>query len=517
MGELILEIKHIYKRFPGVLALNDVSLHLNKGEILSIVGENGAGKTTLMRILSGIYPYADYKGDITLDGRPFVAKNTRSAEKAGIAMIHQELNVELDLSVGENVMLGIWPKKKNQLVNWKLLHQKAKELLNTLNVSIETRITMRHLSASMQQLVCIARALAKNPQILILDEPTAALTENETENLMGILRMLKSKGISCIYISHKLDEVFDISDRIVTMRDACVVSEYFKADINPAKVIEDIVGRRIIQTPAKKEKNQDIEALRIEHLTVKHPYAANKNIIENVSFTLKKGEVLGLTGLMGSGRSELLKAIFGVFPRVHGDIYIGGHLRKISNTREAIENGICMLSEDRKFDGFVGSMNIRENITLSSLKKISSRAFINRNLEKKFARQFFEYLKIKAESTETNITTLSGGNQQKVILAKSLFTDAKILFLDEPTRGIDIGTKSEIYNIIQDLSQKGISLIVISSELPELIGLCDRFIVLCNGYVSAEFTSSNVTQNAILHAAAFGVWENKSETFGSTN
>jgi D-xylose transport system ATP-binding protein len=506
-------MKHIYKRFPGVLALNDVSICLNKGEILSIVGENGAGKSTLMRILSGTYLYGDYEGDIMLNDCLFTAKNARSAEKAGIAMIYQELNVEFDLSIGENIMLGIWPKRKNQLVNWKLLHRKAEEMLNILNVSIDTRITMRYLSASMQQLACIAKALAKNPRILILDEPTAALTESETENLMRILRMLKSKGISCIYISHKLDEVFDISDRVVTMRDARIVSEYRKADIVPARVIEDIVGHKIVQTSAKREKIPDTEALRVEHLAVKHPYAANKNIIEDVSFTLKKGEVLGLTGLMGSGRSELLKAVFGVFPKVRGEIFIDGQPYKISNTREAIKGGICMLSEDRKFDGFVGSMNIRENITLSSLKKISSKMFINKNLERKFARQFFEYLKIKAESPETSIITLSGGNQQKVILAKSLLTEARILFLDEPTRGIDIGAKSEIYKIIQELSEKGIGIIVISSELPELISLCDRFIVLCNGYISAEFTGSNVTQNAILHAAAFGAEMNKSGAY----
>jgi D-xylose transport system ATP-binding protein len=510
MSEHILEMKHIYKRFPGVLALNDVSICLNKAEILSIVGENGAGKTTLMRILSGVYPHLDYEGGIMLNDHPFMAKNTRSAEKAGIAMIYQELNVELDLSIGENIMLGIWPKRKNQLVNWKLLHQKAEEILNILNVSIDTRITMRHLSASMQQLVCIAMTLAKNPKILILDEPTAALTESETENLMRILRMLKSKDISCIYISHKLDEVFDISDRIVTMRDARVVSEYLKEDIVPAKVIEDIIGRKILQTLVKKERIRDIETFRIEHLAVKHPYATNKNIIEDVSFSLKKGEVLGLTGLMGSGRSELLKAVFGAFLRVRGDIYIDGQWCKIASPQEAIENGICMLSEDRKFDGFVGSMNIRENITLSSLKKISSKTFINKKLEIKLARQFFDYLKIKAKSPETNIITLSGGNQQKVILAKSLLTEARVLFLDEPTRGIDIGTKGEIYKIIQELSEKGISIIVISSELPELISLCDRFIVLCNGYISAEFTSSNVSQNAILHAAAFGDRINKS-------
>jgi D-xylose transport system ATP-binding protein len=510
MNERILEMKHICKRFSGVLALNDVSIHLYKGEILSIVGENGAGKTTLMRILSGVYPHGDYEGDITLNDHLFMAKSTRSAENAGIAMIYQELNVELDLSIGENIMLGSWPRKKNQLVNWRLLHQKAEEALNILNVFLDTRMTMRYLSASMQQLVCIAKALAKNPQVLILDEPTAALTEGETENLMKILRMLKCKGISCIYISHKLDEVFDISDRVVTMRDARIVCEYLKADIIPAAIIEDIVGHSLVQSSVDKEKIQDTEILRIEHLAVKHPYAANKNIISDVSFSLKKGEVLGLTGLVGSGRSELLKAVFGVFPKVRGNIYIDGQSCKINNTRDAIENGICMLSEDRKFDGFVSTMNIRENITLSSLKKISFKTFIKGKLEKMLARQFFEYLKIKAESPETSIITLSGGNQQKVILAKSLLTEARILFLDEPTRGIDIGTKNEIYKIIRDLSQKGIGIVVISSELPELISLCDRFIVLCNGYVGAEFTGANITQNMILHAAAFGDRANES-------
>jgi D-xylose transport system ATP-binding protein len=508
MNELVLEMKRISKRFPGVLALNDVSIHLGRGEILSIVGENGAGKTTLMRILAGVYPHGSYDGEILLNDRPFIAKNTRDAEKAGIAMIYQELNVELDLTIGENILLGNWPKKKNQLVDWKKLHAKAREALSVLDVSLNTRISMRYLNASLQQLVCIARALAKDPHILILDEPTAALTETETENLMKILRQLKSKEISCIYISHKLDEVFDISDRVVTMRDACVVSEYSKEDIVPEKVIEDIVGRKIVTAREARERNFSGEALRIENFVVKHPYTANKNIIEDVSISLKKGEVLGLTGLVGSGRSELLRAIFGVLPKVRGDVYIDGQLCQIHETKDAIEQGICMLSEDRKFDGYVSTMNIRENMTLSSLKKVSQRTFINRNLEKKLARQHFDYLKIKAASPEISIVTLSGGNQQKVIIAKSLLTDAKILFLDEPTRGVDVGTKNEIYKIIGDLSRKGISIIIISSELPELIGLCDRFIVLCNGYISAEFSSANVSQQAILHAAAFGGQQN---------
>jgi ABC-type sugar transport system ATPase subunit len=505
MNERLLDMKRIFKRFPGVLALNDVSISLDKGEILSIVGENGAGKTTLMKILSGSYPYGTYEGEITIQGDTFTAKNTHQAEDTGIAMIYQELNVELDLSVGENIMLGHWPKGKYSFVDWKTLHQRAKSALDLLNVFIDTKTSMRGLNSSMQQLVCIARAMVKNPQILILDEPTAALTEGETANLMKILRQLKEDGISCIYISHKLDEVFDISDRVITMRDARVVSSYLKKDIVPEKIIEDMVGHKVESTKTGKVKTLSEEILKIEHFAVKHPYAFKKNIIEDVSFTLKKGEVLGLTGLVGSGRSELLLSIFGVLPKIKGEVFIGGKPRVINRSTDAINNGICMLSEDRKFNGFVGTMNIRENMTLSSLGKISKRTFIDRKKEKNLAKQYFDYLKIKAKSPDTSIITLSGGNQQKVILAKSLITEAKILFLDEPTKGIDVGTKAEIYKIIEELADKGIGIIVISSELPELIGLCDRFIVLCNGHISAEFTSGNVSQKAILHAAAFGM------------
>jgi len=504
MNEIILQMEHIYKRFPGVLALNDVSIELGKGEILSIVGENGAGKSTLMKILAGSYAHGSYEGKIVLNNKMFTAKNSRAAENAGIAMIYQELNVELDMSIGENILMGDWPRKYTGFVDWKKTHKKAIDVLQTLNVSIDTHMNMRNLNASMQQLVCIARALVRNPKILILDEPTAALTESEAKNLMSVLRNLKTQGISCIYISHKLDEVFDISDRVITMRDACIVSTYAKSEIVPDKIIEDMVGRRVDQTVKKNIFYSDNEALRIEHFRVRHPYASHKNIIEDVSFHVKKGEVLGLTGLVGSGRSELLKAIFGAFPKADGQVFIDGKLCKISSPEDAIEKGICMLSEDRKFDGFVGSMNIRENMTLSSLKKISSKSIINSKLEIKLALKYFDYLKVRSRSTENNITTLSGGNQQKVILAKALLTEAKILFLDEPTRGIDVGAKSEIYKIISELTEKGMSIIVVSSELPELISLCDRFIVLCNGKISAEYTAENISQNAIIHAAAFG-------------
>ena len=504
MGETILEMKNMFKRFPGVLALNDVSITLQKGEIVSIVGENGAGKSTLMKILSGAHPFGSYEGDIFLNGKKFVAKSIYDAEKVGISMIFQELNVELDLSVGENIMLGHWPRKKIGLVDWPVLHKNAKEALAMLDLSIDTRVSMRNLSTSLQQLVCIAKALIRKPKILILDEPTAALTDSETKLLMNILQKLKSDGISCIYISHKLEEVFDISDRVIAMRDARYISEYAKADIVPEQVIEDMVGRKVNTKETGEDKVFEQEVLRVENFKVKHMYATDKNIIEDVSFSLNRGEILGLAGLVGSGRSELLKAVFGVLPKTAGKVYLGGKPCNIGNAKDAIANGICMLSEDRKTDGFVGTMNIRENMTLSSLKKISRKTFVSRKLEKSLARKYFDYLNVKSNSIEAPIITLSGGNQQKVILAKLLLTEAKVLFLDEPTRGIDIGAKAEIYKIIRELTEQGISFVIISSELPELLRLCDRFIVLSNGYVGAEFKGKQVTQNDILHAAAFG-------------
>lgn len=498
----LLEMKNITKKFPGVVALNDVNIGLMDSEILSICGENGAGKSTLMKILSGEYAYETYSGEIILDEKQLKLTSIGVAEKSGIAMIYQEISVELDLTVAENIMLGIMPKTPLGFVDWKKTREIAREILESLNVDLNVNLTMRALSSSIQQLVCIARALVRKPKILILDEPTSALTESETGHLLEILHGFKEKGISCIYISHKLDEVFRISDRVIVMRDARVVSDYPRNKIEPTKIIEDMIGRRMdAMYPSMSDRTIGDEVLRIENFTVPHPSAA-KYIISNASFSVRKGEVLGLAGLVGSGRSELLRAIFGALPKKDGEVYIDGKLCNISIPTDAIANGLGLLTEDRKKDGIVGTMDIGENMTLSIFKKIAKFAFIRSSKEKEYISRFFSDLKIKAPSAKTNILNLSGGNQQKVVLAKSLLTDMRVLFLDEPTRGIDVGTKSDIYKIIKELSERGLSIVMISSEYPELLAMCDRFVVIGNGRIVGELDKKDASEAVIIRMAS---------------
>ncbi|MGI6174681.1 MAG: sugar ABC transporter ATP-binding protein [Christensenellales bacterium] len=515
VSEKRLHMKHVTKAFPGVVALNDVSIELNRNEILSIIGENGAGKSTLMKVLSGTYPHDSYSGEIIVDGRPVQLKNAQDSEREGIAMIYQELNIQLDMTVEENIMLGCWPKYKSGLIDWKTIRKKAHDALAMLNVDLDTGLKMRNLNASLQQLVCIARALVRDPSILILDEPTAALTQEEAASLLSIIRNLKQGCISCIYISHKLDEVFDISDRVVVMRNGCVVSEYKKEEIEPGRIIQDMIGREVDQMYPKSTREFGEEVLRVEDLYVPHPYAPGKNLIDGVSFSVRKGEVLGLAGLVGSGRSELLRALYGALPKLSGDVYIEDQKCSIAQPRDAIAAGMFMVTEDRKSDGFVGTMSIKHNMTLSIFKKISKATFLNRHAENRIAQKFFDYLAIKAPGLDTNMMTLSGGNQQKVILSRALATDMKVLLLDEPTRGIDVGAKSEIYKIIDELAGQGMSIIVISSEMPELISICDRFVVLSNGKLVAQMLKSEVSETKLLHASALGA-ETTSKKIQST-
>jgi D-xylose transport system ATP-binding protein len=498
----LIEMRGITKTFPGVVALNDVSIDLRSGEILSLVGENGAGKSTLMKILSGDYPHGSYGGEIIMEGVPLRISSPGYAEKAGIAMIYQHIHVELDLPVAENIFLGILPQRMG-FVNWKRNRLAARKALDRLKVRVDPDDIMRNLSTSTQQLVCIARALVRNPKVLILDEPSSALTESETRNLLDILNKLRESGISCIYISHKLKEVFEISDRVVVMRDARYVRTYYKGGIDSRMVVEDMIGHRIDSMyPSMEGREISQEVLRIENFKVQHPSSAAKNIIEDVSFTLHKGEVLGLAGLVGSGRSELLRAIFGAMPHRSGKIFIEGKEHNIPNTRTAIRKGIGFLTEDRKKDGFVDTMNIEENMTLSILKDIARAFFIDKRVEDKKVRHYFDMLKIKAPSVKTQIINLSGGNQQKVVLAKSLLTNMKILFLDEPTVGIDVGAKAEIYKIIKNLAESGLSIVMVSSEYPELLAMCDRFVIIANGYVAGELLKSDASETAILHMAS---------------
>ncbi len=501
-NNVVLSVQNVTKRFTGTIALKDVSIHLYENEILAILGENGAGKSTLMKILSGRYPCNEYEGTIICDGKECKFYSTSDAEAAGIAMIYQELNLELDLTVAENIMLGNLPKNRFGFVDWKKTEEIAKEALAKLNADIDVNVTVRSLSPSMQQLVCIARALVRNPKILILDEPTSVLTEKETRNLLSILRELRDQGLSCIYISHKLDEVFELCDRIIVLRDGHYINTYHKKDgYNSGKIIEDMIGRKLEVMYPTVEKEIGDEVLRVENFKVSHPYSFGKNIIEDVSFSLRKGEILGLAGLVGSGRSELLNAIFGVIPKVSGKVFLEGREIDIRNPWDAIRFGIGLLTEDRKKNGFVGTMSIKHNMTLTVLKAIKRLLFVDFRKENALARRYFDALSVKAPDMDTLITSLSGGNQQKVILAKWLMTDLKVIFLDEPTRGIDVGTKAEIYKLIGEMAKKGISIVMISSELPELIAMCDRIIVLGRGRVQGELPRGEATEVRVLQIA----------------
>ena len=501
--KVVLKCENIVKKFQGTIALKSVSLELYHNEILAVMGENGAGKSTLMKILSGSYSKNSYEGDIILNGEKCKFGTPADSENKGIAMIYQELNIELDLSVTENVLLGRLPKNKLGFIDWSKAKKITKEALAKVGANFDINVTLRSLSPSMQQLVCIARALVRNPKVLILDEPTSVLTETETAKLMDILRKLKAEGISCIYISHKLDEVFEISDRMVILRDGCNISEYKKDNGYDSKVvIEDMIGRNLDVMYPTCEKTIGEEVLRIENFKVPHSFAVGKNILDDVSFNLRAGEILGLSGLVGSGRSELINALFGVVPKKNGKVFVNGKEVNINSPKDAKKYGIGLLTEDRKKNGFIPPMTIRENMTLTVLKQLTKKVFIDKAKEKVLVKKYFDTLRVKAPSMETRITSLSGGNQQKVILAKWLLTDLKIILLDEPTRGIDVGTKADIYKLIQDLASKGIAVIMVSSELPELIAMCDRFVVLGKGKVQKIMDKSEANEVTILKASS---------------
>jgi ABC-type sugar transport system ATPase subunit len=497
----VLEMKHITKKFYALTALSDVSIDLYKGEVLGIVGENGAGKSTLMKILSGSYPANSYDGEVIVNGETQRFFITADAEKAGIEMIYQEISLMNDLSVAENILLGRLPQSRIKgFIDWGKVNQEARAALSYVGLELDINEMVRKLSTSQMQLLSIAKALYRKPKILVLDEPTSALTESETHRLMEIIESIKKQGISCIYISHKLDEVFNLTDRIIVLRDGNVISTYEKRDIVPDKVIEDMVGRKVENRYPKVHVSLGEEIFRVDNLTVPSN-VIEKNRIENVSFMVRSGEILGLGGLVGSGRSELVNALFGGIRKTSGDIYIDSELVQIEKPADAIEHRIGLLTEDRRASGFVGTMNIRENISLASLEKISSKGFLNKKEEVRLTGEQFTALRVKAPGLETSILNLSGGNQQKVVLGKWLMSDVRILFLDEPTRGIDVGTKVELYNIMFKLAQKGVAIVMISSELPELMAVCDRFIVLCEGRVTGHFEHEDITEELFIKAA----------------
>jgi len=497
----LLEMRNIVKEFPGVRALDGVSFTLDPGEFHSLVGENGAGKSTLMKVLSGVYPYGTYEGEILVDDQVRRFGGIRDAENAGVSIIFQELSLVKELTVGENIFLGSAPSKLG-VINWSELYHRAGNLLKDLHLSIDPRTLVGDLGIGQQQLVEIAKALSKNARILVLDEPTAALTESEVATLFAILRKLRERGVGMIYISHKLDEVFEMSDRITVLRDGRTISTDHAIDLNKSAVIAAMVGREVGDIFPKAQHDFGEVALSVEHLTTYSTDAADKKLVDDVSFFVHKGEVLGIAGLMGSGRTEMLMTIFGAWRgRSSRSIKVEGRDVVVTSPRDAIRHGIGFVTEDRKRFGLILDQTILENMTLAGLRTISGRYITDSTREAVAVRGPIESLRVKAPSPLTVTNTLSGGNQQKVVLGKWLLTNPKILFLDEPTRGIDVGAKQEIYAEINKLAKLGLAIVLVSSELPEVLGLSDRVIVLHEGKLTGEFIRSEATPEKVMAAA----------------
>jgi D-xylose transport system ATP-binding protein len=491
----------ITKSFPGVKALDGVSFELNQGEIHALVGENGAGKSTLIKILAGVYPFGEYGGHILLGASPLHFKSVGDSEQAGIAVIYQELSLVKELSVAENIFLGREPRRFG-VINWEDLYGRAQKLLDSLHLAIDPLTPVRHLGIGQQQLVEIAKALSQNARIVVLDEPTAALTDAEVETLFGILNDLRARRVAMIYISHKLDEVFRISDRITVLRDGKTIDTTATSETDEADVITKMVGRAVDQIFPESKHDRGEVIFEVRDFTVEDPSVPGKLLVDRAGFTARKGEVLGIAGLMGSGRSELLMAIFGAHAgRKGGQTFVNGREVRINNPNEAIANGIGFVTEDRKRYGLILDQTILRNITLAGLRRISGRFITNEDAEAAAGERAAAELRVKANSVFTVVGTLSGGNQQKVVLAKWLLTNPRVLFLDEPTRGIDVGAKQEIYAQINQLAESGLAIVLVSSELPEVLGLSDRVMVLHQGRITGEFTRSEATPEAVMSCA----------------
>lgn len=502
MSDHILEMRSITKEFPGVKALNGVNLRVKRGQIHAIVGENGAGKSTLMKVLSGIYPHGSYSGDIIYEGKVCEFRDISESERLGIVIIHQELALSPYLTISENIFLGN-ERQKNGIINWRETHEKAKRLMRRVGLTIDHTALVKDIGVGHQQLVEIAKALSKDVKLLILDEPTAALNDEDSESLLNLLEELnREQGIACIIISHKLNEVTRIADEITVIRDGSTIETLVKGrdEISESRIIKGMVGRELLDRFPKRTPNIGDVAFEVKNWIVHDPLDESRVKIKNVSFTVRRGEIVGIAGLMGAGRTELAKSIFGhsYGKHIRGEILKDGKAVNLATVNQAIAAGLAYLTEDRKNDGLVLIDDIRRNITLASLEKISRRGIVNINEEIHIAEGYREKLLIKSPDIYQNTGNLSGGNQQKVIIAKWLFSEPDVLFLDEPTRGIDVGAKYEIYTIINRLADQGKCVVVISSELPELLGISDRIYVMNEGEFVGELPIQEACQESIM-------------------
>jgi ribose transport system ATP-binding protein len=496
----MLEIKFVSKRFPGVRALHDVSFGVGHGEVHALIGENGAGKSTLMKILSGVY--TDYEGEVLLDGQPLTLGGPREAQRRGIAIIHQELNLIPELTVAENIFLGREPRTGAGLLDVTRMEQESRSLLNRLNLAIPPDRPVKWLRVGEQQLVEVAKALSLDARLLILDEPTSALSQAEIDRLFTVIAALKDHGVTMIYISHKFDEIFRIADRVTVLRDGECIGTRSIAEADQQSLIRMMVGRSLSDLFPKEVATVGEEALRVEHLDLL-PGRGGGRTLSDISFTLRRGEILGIAGLMGAGRTELLETLYGVHSaqRVHGRIEIAGQEQRITSPRDAIRAGLAFVTEDRKTQSLILKLSVAHNLTLAALHRFLRFNVVKSREENDAVERSIEQLRIKTPSSNIDVDKLSGGNQQKVALAKCLLTRPRVLLLDEPTRGIDIGAKVEIYGLISRLAQEGAAVVIASSELLELLAMCDRIIVLCEGRLTAELSRSEATQERIMEAA----------------
>lgn len=493
MSQYILEMQEITKTFPGVKALSDVSFNVTHGEVHALVGENGAGKSTLMKVLNGVIQANS--GTILIDGKPVVFRGTKAAQASGISLIHQEFNLVNTLSVAENIYLGFLRTGKAGLIAWKRVRRESEELIKRLGFDFSVKEKVENLSVAEKQLVEIAKALSVNARIIAMDEPTSALTKNETERLFEIIRSLKSDGITVIYISHKLEEVFAICDTVTVLRDGHIIDTRAVLETNHAEVISKMVGRPVeMSFPGRSVAVQPEVVLEVVDV-------ACAGFVKDVSFTLHKGEILGIAGLVGSGRTELVEAIFGARKLHTGDIFIRGRKVRIRNTADGKSCSMGLVTEDRKETGLALHYTLSDNVIITNLKRVTKRLFVNKGLSQSQVERYVQELGIKTPSTKQTVMNLSGGNQQKVVLAKWLFSDVEILIMDEPTRGIDVGAKYEIYLLMNKLVEQGKAIIMISSELPEVLGMSDRVIVINEGTKRGELRGDEMTPEAVMSLA----------------
>lgn len=490
--EPILELTHISKSFPGVQALSDAQFEVHPGEVHALLGENGAGKSTLIKIISGLYK--PDSGEIRLEGKPVVFNNPREAQLAGVATIYQELSLYPELSVAENIFMGHAPRGPLGTVDWREMRKRSLEILASLNIhDLDVNAKVGTMTVGKRQRVEIAKALSMNARILIMDEPTAALTEADVERLFEIVRLLRERNVSIIYISHRLEEVFMLADRVTVLRDGHYVGTKPVSETREDELISMMVGRTIDNLFPKLSVPVGEPVLQIENLS-------RKPDTRNVSLTVHAGEIVGVAGLVGSGRSELAQVIFGMYPAESGTIRIDGKAVTIKNPRQAMSLGVAYVPEDRGTQGLVRQMNVRENVSMSILRALVKNMFVDRKAERSLAERMINQLGIRAYSPEQVVNKLSGGNQQKVVVSKWLATNPRVLIMDEPTRGIDVGAKAEIHKLLSQLAQQGMAILMISSDLPEIMGMSDRILVMRGGTVVAEYKRGQATQEMIATA-----------------